>query len=509
MKALSARPTFASKSAFLALALLSFAVEISAGPALAQVRRRYTSPPAWSELSQAERDLVRKIESMATPVRDQKILYHYGSSESCARINATGTYSGEVHARYSKLPEGEKSLAGHGVYIAGDPLSSLNYFRGGATQVILEPGARVLDLTDPRIEEALEDAGIRRADVLNLPIDAVVRYDSTADWSVIKGATGIRFESFDLDSMARELATHKPSPTVVKIFLRSGNGVLDPVLKEQLKSGNSRDAEFLKQYFKVLLESELAQSVEEALVDRMPGALAVISDNQPEVRARLLDRSLDRLHGLARGSPDWPGTVLKTAGWGIGPGARESQEVFISAALERIGKQVGSDGALSPANRKFFQLLAAIPGSAGAGSALFEFPASEGLATLVSQLKPEDRRLLLSGLEDFLARDDFVPALWALVRRDRKAAESMLDALGASAQGLRNTLESTGSLDEASAASVGRLRVRYIELSGDPGLIGKPRADLPAAVGLAIAPGGNCRLRLGQELSNLSRGASP
>jgi hypothetical protein len=143
---------------------------------------------------------------MATPVREKQVLYHYGSAESCARINATGTYTDEVHARYSRLPEGEKSLAGHGLYIAGDPLSSLSYFRGGSTQVLLEPGARVLDLTDPRIEDALDDAGIRRADVLNLPIDAVVRYDSTADWSVIKGATGVRFQEFDFESMARELS---------------------------------------------------------------------------------------------------------------------------------------------------------------------------------------------------------------------------------------------------------------------------------------------------------------
>jgi len=506
---LSVRPTFAGKPAVLIFALLCLAVEMAVIPVLAQVRRRYTSPPAWSELSQAERDLVRKIESMATPVREKQVLYHYGSKDACARINGTGTYSGDVHARYSRLPEGEKSLAGHGVYIAGDPLSSLNYFRGGATQVILEPGTRVLDLTDPRIEEALEDAGIRRADVLNLPIDTVVRYDSTADWSVIKGATGVRFEPFSFETMARELAIHKPSSAVIRIFLRSSNGVLDPVLKEQLKSGNPADADFLKKYFKVLLESELAESVEDALVDRMPGALAVISDSQPEVRARLIERSLDRLQGLARGSPDWPGTVLKAAGWGMGPGARESQGVFLAAALERIGKQVRGDGTLSPDNRKFFQLLASMPGSSGAGSALFEPPASEGLKILISQLKPEDRRLLLSGLEDFLARDDFVPALWALVRRDRKAAESMLDALGASAQGLRNTLESAGNLDDSSTDSIARIRARYIELSGDPGLIGKARTELPSAVGVVIAPGGSCRLSLSQELSNLSRGASP
>ncbi len=85
----------------------------------------------------------------------------------------------------------------------------------------------------------------------------------------------------------------------------------------------------------------------------------------------------------------------------------------------------------------------------------------------------------------------------------------MLDALGASARGLQNTLQSSGSLDESSAGGVGRIRARYIELSSDPGLIGKAKSDLPAVGGLALAPPDACRVKLGQELSSLMGGGSP
>ncbi len=95
------------------------------------------------------------------------------------------------------------------------------------------------------------------------------------------------------------------------------------------------------------------------------------------------------------------------------------------------------------------------------------------------------------------------------MRKDRKSTEAMLDALGASAHGLHNTLQANGSVDDSIAASFGRIRARYIELSGDPGLIGKAKADLPAAGGLALVPSVSCRPRLSQKLSTLSRGRAP
>ena len=83
-------------------------------------------------------------------------MYYYGKPEPCDRLNRAGAQT--------------RAIAGHGVYIAGNPSSSLTYFEGGITQVILAHGTPILDLTDPATSRRMYELGIDVTDIYNLPI---------------------------------------------------------------------------------------------------------------------------------------------------------------------------------------------------------------------------------------------------------------------------------------------------------------------------------------------------
>ena len=479
---------------------------VVAGPAQGQIRRKYASPPRKEELTEAERDLVGRIEALAVPLKEEQVMYHYGSKSACDRLNSGGSYTGELFERYSRIPEGEKSLAGHGVYIARDPLSSLDYFSGGATRVVLSPGTRVLDLSDPRIEDALDAAGIRRADVKNLPLDIVVKYDGMANWSVVKGATGVRFEPMDFESMARELREHPPTATVQRVFLKSGSGILDQVFK---KPHSPEELQFLQDYFAVLLDSPLGQSVDEALSDRVPASLAIVPKSRPEFRQKWITAGLDRLEALARGSPDWSGTVLKTATRFAAAGDPDATGEFVRLGLSRLLERASRKGELTPAEQRLFHVLASLPGSEAGGSALLEGANREALQSLILALRPEEREQLLSSLGDFLHKEDFVGGIWSLVRFDRRSSEAALDAIGASARGVYDLLP--GSPNEARIATLARIESRYIQLSGDPALFGRSKAGLPRVL---MSSGGSslpaeCAVALMREIRRLESGVRP
>ena len=111
------------------------------------VDRDYARPIQQSELTAQQQEWVRQIESLARPLEAEQVMYRYGRQEPCDQLNQAGEYTGEVFDRYSRISQRRKTIAGHGVYIAGNPVSSVGYYEGGATQVILDRGTPVLDLT--------------------------------------------------------------------------------------------------------------------------------------------------------------------------------------------------------------------------------------------------------------------------------------------------------------------------------------------------------------------------
>ena len=55
----------------------------------------------------------------------------------------------------------------------------------------------MIDLTSNETVQRMRELGVTEAAIHNLPIDAVVRYNSNRDGYVLKGPTGVRFQNVD------------------------------------------------------------------------------------------------------------------------------------------------------------------------------------------------------------------------------------------------------------------------------------------------------------------------
>jgi hypothetical protein len=211
-----------------ALGLLVVILVLGLSPLRAQARF-YESPPRLEALTAEQQELLRKAQSLIEPTTEEKIMYHYGGAAPCQKLNEAGSYTGAIYEKYSRIRTNSRAIAGHGVYVAGNPSSSSNYFKGGITQVVLAPGTPMIDLTRLDTRARLAALGLETDDIYNLPVDAVVRYGEVYDWYAIKGATGVRFQALDvaktssgdLGQLIRELGpplhTGPESARVVKV----------------------------------------------------------------------------------------------------------------------------------------------------------------------------------------------------------------------------------------------------------------------------------------------------
>jgi hypothetical protein len=177
---------------------------LGALPSLASAApdRVYGAPPRVTDLTDEQRELVRLAESLAVPLSEERIMYHYGKPEPCEKLAEGGSYTGEVYNKYSRISEKGSAVAGHGIYIAGNPSSSASYFKGGAVEAVLAPGTPLIDLTDQNTRDAMSQLGLGDADIKNLPINAVVKYNTSYDWYVIKGPMGVRFRTMNFGRLS-------------------------------------------------------------------------------------------------------------------------------------------------------------------------------------------------------------------------------------------------------------------------------------------------------------------
>jgi hypothetical protein len=163
------------------------------------------------------------------------VMYHYGRPEPCQRLIQNQTYSGAIFDRYSRIREGSGAVAGHGIYMAGNPYSSAEYFSGGALQIVVEQGTPVIDVTDWNIRRRLERLGLSIEDIYNLPIDAVVHYSLESEWYVLKGPTGIRFEPMELSRVGQvDLARMIARLPLSAFNSREGRRFRDQAIQELL-----------------------------------------------------------------------------------------------------------------------------------------------------------------------------------------------------------------------------------------------------------------------------------
>ena len=155
-------------------------------------------PPA---LTSEQQVLLEKIRPFLRPLPADQIMYHYGVESTCNQMNHAGRMTEEAHRRFASIPMSDSAIAGHGMYVAGNPTSSLGYFRGGATQVVLRQGMPSLDVSQPEVMHLLRQLGVHDRDLYNLPFEGVIKFDASHDWWVIKGKDGVAFQEFDFSRL--------------------------------------------------------------------------------------------------------------------------------------------------------------------------------------------------------------------------------------------------------------------------------------------------------------------
>lgn len=187
-----------------------------------------TLPPSLEKLTPRQRDALEKIRLFMQPIAEDRVFYHYGYESTCQNLIQTGRMTPEVHRNYADIPVSGAAVAGHGIYMAGNPTSSLSYFRGGANEIVIPRGTPQLDLSRPEVVQMLAQMGISERDVHELPVEGVIRYNSQEDWFVLKGAPEVRFRSLSFSALDRrdwaKLAAtleSQPSSTVYRELLKS------------------------------------------------------------------------------------------------------------------------------------------------------------------------------------------------------------------------------------------------------------------------------------------------
>ena len=187
-----------------------------------------TLPVVLDQLNPRQRDALEKIRLFMQPLAEERVFYHYGYESTCQNLIQTSRMTPEIHRNYADIPVSGSAVAGHGIYMAGNPTSSLSYFRGGANEIVVPKGTPQLDLSRPEVVQMLGQMGISERDVHELPVEGVIRYNSQEDWFVLKGAPEVRFRSLsfseiaprDLGKLAATLES-QPSSTVYRELLKS------------------------------------------------------------------------------------------------------------------------------------------------------------------------------------------------------------------------------------------------------------------------------------------------
>ena len=427
--------------------------------------RYYESPPRLESLTPEEQELLRKVQSLIEPTTEEKIMYHYGGAAPCEKLNEAGSYTGAIQEKYSRLRANSRAVAGHGVYVAGNPSSSSTYFKGGITQVVIETGTPMIDLTRPDIMVRMDALGLEMDDVYNLPVDAVVRYNAQYDWYAIKGPTGVRFRALDisktspgdLGQLIRELGTSlHNSPESTR--------VVQAAIGELKKRGGDLSAAW----------RELGKG--------LPQTWSVLREFPTEVRLQALD-SLLTSRQLLDGF-----RASKVDGYSKRP-EREAVRELSTSILEELGARLDAGQELSDLEIKRLVFVSGVEG-------VMDWK----LADTVRRLPPAQQSRLVELLEGLL--DGYKPGKRTGYFPDPHGLEPMarlISALGAS-DGARVPASADGSVPGVQA-----LADRYLTLMKEQ--YRKPSTQLPALPKSQMQA--VCNLLLRRTLSTLTDQVMP
>jgi hypothetical protein len=444
-------------------------------------------PIRIEDLTPEQRQKVAALEALASPLSENRVFYHYGTPAACDRLNSSGGYVGEIRKRYGALPMGLGTVEGHGLYIAGDPVSSLDYYRGGATQVLIPKGNRLLDLGDPKVFAAVSELGLKPDELGRLPLELVIRYSPSADWYVIKGGEGIRFQAMDWqlvrDSRANAQGIRSFSPLIM-LARRAPEGSASLRLAREVASTLHRPSE------RKLLYEEVAQQgwgAARILVD--PDEPTAPSEYRKFAAARWDYHS--RRPGISQGDSFVFYEEVADLHHDLDAARIER---FRNATFELLVERLEEGDDLRDADRDAIRLLALSPNG---------IRPSE-LSVLSSRLGPYQLLSMTEALEELFRSRNFQMHLSVLARDDLITAERCLENLTRSVDDLAGlTIQKADDFGggffrfgATAEALRGRLQLSSAQLAQKTGLS-------------TVQAAGQCRAHITQELIQLGGGGRP
>ena len=201
----------------------------------------------FAEMSDKEK--VEFIESLAEPSKEKKVFYRWQSETARQNLIETGEMTPELHTYFMKQIN---NYSGAGFYISEDMASSSS-FGDTLMQVEIEPGYKLLDLMDPKIQKKLKENGISNDEIFHIfHLKVGVKDTRESGWWVLKAKEGVKFKPFS--SQATGLSTL--SEAYEKIEKEKQKAFFKSSVKEDILKRAETNSFVLESPFVEILEEE-------------------------------------------------------------------------------------------------------------------------------------------------------------------------------------------------------------------------------------------------------------
>lgn len=212
------------------------------------------SDTSIAELS--DREKREFIESLATPLKKKRVFYRWQSEQSRKSLLKAGEMTPQIYKYFMNLKD---PIAGSGLYVAGDMISSSSY---GETllQVEVEAGYRILDLSNPETKIKLSRQGITLKDVNKLNPKVAVKYAENTEWLVLKAKEGVKFKPFSSKGV-----NLKVLEDAFEIIKDKRNFLKSAIKKDILKRAEKSSEVFGSLFIHIIEEEKGTQYVQNAV----------------------------------------------------------------------------------------------------------------------------------------------------------------------------------------------------------------------------------------------------
>ncbi|MFK7872702.1 MAG: hypothetical protein AB8C84_05950 [Oligoflexales bacterium] len=161
--------------------------------------------------SKQEKYKLEQINTLIQPLPHHQIFYHWTRPNKAKRLVSLGYLSiprFQVTMHVGTKLDNLTLHAGRGMYIS-ERYDNCSKYGDTLIEVHAVAGTPYLDLTHPQTKKNMQRLNIKRRDVFTLNPNALIRFDETHQWWVIKTREGISFANFHEPDVFRLLRSYR------------------------------------------------------------------------------------------------------------------------------------------------------------------------------------------------------------------------------------------------------------------------------------------------------------